>query len=158
MSRPADFDEPTRQHLQMIQAVISRLASNGFSLKGWSLTLTAAVLAFTASKNASGQTGLFVFAALVPIAFFWVLDAYYLMLERRYRRLYEVVRSQSAGSVAEGKGRVPLFLMGLSKDLEVTRRILKEESLPKAFCRPAVLAFHLPLLIGVLLSMVLLPG
>ena len=33
------------KHLEMIQAVITRMAKNSFLLKGWSITLTAAIFA-----------------------------------------------------------------------------------------------------------------
>ena len=32
-------------HLQMIQGVISRMASNSFALKGWAVTLVAGIFA-----------------------------------------------------------------------------------------------------------------
>jgi hypothetical protein len=35
-------------HLQMIQAVITRMGSNSFLLKGWSVTLVAALFALAA--------------------------------------------------------------------------------------------------------------
>ena len=38
-------------HLQMIQGVISRMASNSFALKGWAVTLVAGIFAL-ASKDA----------------------------------------------------------------------------------------------------------
>ena len=38
--------------------------------------------------------GLFVPIALLPILIFALLDAYYLQLERRYRKLYDIVRKK----------------------------------------------------------------
>lgn len=146
------FTESTRHHLQIIQDVISRLAGNSFSLKGWSLTLAAAVLVFTASKDANEQTGLFALAAVVPIVFFGLLDAYYLMLERRYRALYETVRSHAAGSAATEAARIPPFSIALTKG------IVKEETFWGSLGRPAILGFHLPLLACVLLALVFLSG
>lgn len=37
-----EIDEDQRKYLEMIQAVIARLASNSFILKGWSVTLVGA--------------------------------------------------------------------------------------------------------------------
>ena len=33
------------KHLQMIQGIINRMASNSFALKGWSVTLVAGIFA-----------------------------------------------------------------------------------------------------------------
>ena len=36
-----------RKHLEMIQTIIARLATNSFAVKGWSITLASALLALT---------------------------------------------------------------------------------------------------------------
>ena len=74
-------------HLQMIQGVVTRLGHNSFLLKGWSVILVAALLAFAA--NTSEKFILMV--TFVPIVAFWGLDGYYLWQERRYRALYNHV-------------------------------------------------------------------
>lgn len=74
------------KYLEMIQAVISRMASNLFLLKGWVVTLVAALLALMASKDANHKLA---FIALLPIIIFWLLDGYFLSQERMYRALYE---------------------------------------------------------------------
>ena len=76
------------QHLQMIEDVITRMASNSFSLKGWAVTLVAAIFALTWANVSRG----FLLIALIPIFAFWALDAYYLNLERKNRKLYDKVR------------------------------------------------------------------
>lgn len=75
-------------HLQMIQGVISRMASNSFALKGWAVTLVAGIFAL-ASKDTDK---LYFIVAYLPIVVFWCLDAYYLLQERLYRALYNKVR------------------------------------------------------------------
>ena len=77
-------------HLQTIQSIISRLTSNSFLLKGWSITLISAMFALAlTTKNPS-----VVQLALFPAVMFWVLDAYFLRQERRFRNLYDYVRQQ----------------------------------------------------------------
>ena len=76
------------EHLKMIQDVITRMASNSFSLKGWAVTLVAAIFALTWANISRG----FLLIALIPIFAFWALDAYYLNLERKNRKLYDKVR------------------------------------------------------------------
>ena len=89
--------ENKRAHLEMIQGVINRMASNSFMLKGWSITLVSVLLAFSA-KELVLATAL---VALVPALSFWALDAYYLRQEKLFRKLYEVVVDQLEGENTE---------------------------------------------------------
>lgn len=72
-------------HLQMIQAVIARLAAHSTTIKGWSVTLSGALLGYGATASTPVVA---VIAAYVIIAFA-VLDGYYLSLERQYWLLYQ---------------------------------------------------------------------
>ena len=85
--------EDKRKHLEFIQAIIARMANNSFLIKGWSLTLTAAILVFSA--EASRPT--IALVALLPLVLFWGLDAYYLRQERLYRKLYDAARLEGTG-------------------------------------------------------------
>lgn len=76
------------KHLDFIQGVINRLSTNSFLLKGWSVVLVSALFALSASDSNIN----FVFLAYFPAISFWALDAYFLSLERDYRKLYERVR------------------------------------------------------------------
>ncbi len=72
------------KHLEFIQNVITRMNSNSFTIKGWSITIVSAFLAlYASSKNID-----FLLAGLPAIFVFWYLDSYYLTQERRYRELY----------------------------------------------------------------------
>ena len=84
------MNEAVIKHLEMIQSVITRMASNSFMLKGWAVTIAAAL--FTLS--AVGTNPLFFAAVFLPILLFWGLDSYYLMQERMFRVLYDYVRQQ----------------------------------------------------------------
>lgn len=72
------------KHLEFIQAIINRMNSNSFQLKGWAITIVSALLALYASS--SNIT--YIFIAIVPTMIFWFLDSYYLQLERKFRKLY----------------------------------------------------------------------
>lgn len=78
-----------QKHLEFIQGVIERHAHTSFVLKGWSITLVAAVFLLTARGT---EPTLAVVAGLLPVFSFWGLDAYYLRQERMYRALYDHVR------------------------------------------------------------------
>lgn len=75
-------------HLEMIQGVINRMASNSFKLKGWAVTLATGIFAL-ASKDTDKMYFLITY---VPVVVFWFLDSYYLLQERLYRGLYDNVR------------------------------------------------------------------
>jgi hypothetical protein len=75
------------EHLKLIQGVINRMAQVSFIIKGWSLTLSVAIIGFSVSAS----NGWFGFVGIVPILIFWGLDAYYLRQERLFRKLYKKV-------------------------------------------------------------------
>ena len=76
------------RHLQFIQGVINRLASNSFQMKGWSVLLVAAILVLLAREKRLDTS----FIAAVPVLVFWGLDGYFLWQERLFRALYDHVR------------------------------------------------------------------
>lgn len=81
-------------HLQMIQGVIDRMGGNLFYLRGWSITLLAGLFAISTSESlqvAKWAPSLF----FVLLVLFWVYDAYFLSLEKKYRGLYEKTRVTS---------------------------------------------------------------
>ena len=77
------------KHMDLIQTVIERHARTSFLLKGWSVTLVAAV--FLLAVRGNGST-LAMAVGVLPWLIFWGLDAYYLRQERMYRELYNHVR------------------------------------------------------------------
>ena len=79
------------KHLELIQGVINRMASNSFHLKGWSVVLVSALFALAAADTNAN----FVLLAFLPAIAFWVLDGYFLQQERMYRKLYDDVRQKS---------------------------------------------------------------
>jgi len=77
-----------QKHLEFIQAAINRMAANLFLLKGWTVTLVAALFAL-ASKESKD---FYFLLAYVPLFMFWILDGYFLSQERRFRTLYDHAR------------------------------------------------------------------
>src|SRR3989344_4093868 len=80
--------ENKRKHLEFIQAIISRMASNLFFLRGWTITLIGALLALFSKNNSPDYVFYFL---LVIVLIFWILDGYFLSQERSYRDLYNHV-------------------------------------------------------------------
>lgn len=87
--------ENQRKHLDMIQAIVTRLAGNSFLLKGWNVTLVTALFAFAAKDSKA----YFVYLAYLPAVTFWLLDGYYLWQERTYRALFDVIRKKDESDI-----------------------------------------------------------
>lgn len=117
------------KHLEIIQNTISRMASNSFALKGWAVTLVAAVFAL-ASKDAEKTYLIIVY---IPIFAFSGLDAYYLLQERLYRALYDEVRNCANDKID--------FSMDTSPG-----KLKKNNTFVKCYFSKTILAFYLPLL------------
>ena len=85
------------KHMDYIQSAISRMASNSFYLKGWNVTIIAAIVALS-FKESDWR----IYAcALVLNVVFWFLDAYYLMQEKLFRELYDKVSKISDDSLVD---------------------------------------------------------
>ena len=81
------------KHLEFIQAVVTRLGTSSFLIKGWALTIAAALLAVLASRLEWGIA----LVGVVPVLAFWFLDGYFLWQERLFRKLYDDVRKPDSG-------------------------------------------------------------
>jgi len=77
------------KHLELIQTIINRMAGNSFLIKGWAITLVAALFALS-SKDANKN---YIIISFLPVIIFWILDAYFLSRERAFRCLYDKVRN-----------------------------------------------------------------
>jgi hypothetical protein len=85
--------EPERiKHLELLQAVVSRLANEAALIRGWALTVSALFFGF-AARSLSWRIAA---VGMLPVVAFWGLNAYYLRAERRYRSLYQKVRRHDA--------------------------------------------------------------
>lgn len=95
-----DFEPNRLKHLELIQAIVGRLAGNSFLVKGWAITVSGAFFGFALNLH---STRLAIVGA-VPILAFWALDMYFLRSERLFRALYDEVRLKDA--------RIEAFFMG----------------------------------------------
>ena len=76
------------KEIDLIQACISRMASNSFLLKGWAVSIIAVILALA---DKALNPALLSAVVLIPLISFWYLDAFFLRTERMYRKMYEWV-------------------------------------------------------------------
>ena len=75
------FAECDRHYISLLQENINRMASNSANCKTWLITLVAAITALQLAKN---DLRSILWVALGLIVLFYVLDCYYLSLERKF--------------------------------------------------------------------------
>ena len=118
----------------MIQAVIARLGSNGFFIKGWAVTLFGAFIGFAIS-NENWELAM---ASVVPTLAFWSLDALFLRSERLFRELFDFVSTGSPG--------LPPFFMAATAPafgaVLATRGKSHLASWPRTAFRPTLVLFY----------------
>ena len=120
--------ENKRKHLEFIQATISRMASNLFFLRGWTISLVAGLFAlFVKDTNHD-----YIFVVYFPIIVFWVLDGYFLSQERLFRALYNHVRKLDENEI------------DFSMDTSVYKKYEKNGWVCSMFSE-TLLVFYLPL-------------
>ena len=76
--------QAVQKHLEILQAVIQRMASNSTSCKTWCITLVSAIIVLVADKGKPD----YALIAAIPAILFLALDTYYLALERMFRASY----------------------------------------------------------------------
>ncbi len=87
-------DQNLHKEIDLIQAVVTRMAQNAFYIKGWAVSLVAVVLALGKDHLLADTQRPWLFALVLTVwCAFWYLDAYFLRVERMYRLLYEFVIS-----------------------------------------------------------------
>ena len=87
--------EAKLKHLEFIQNVIDRLSTSAFLFKGWAITIAAGLAAVVSL----GTKRDLIVVAIIATALFWLIDAFYLSVERCYRDLYEEVAKASPDSI-----------------------------------------------------------
>lgn len=123
------------QHLNMIQGIITRMSTNSFLLKGWTVTLVAGLFALSDRSKNQG----FFLIAYMPTILFWLLDSYYLLLGRRYRVLYDKVREK----------RETDFSLKWDKSWSTTKT-----QWPNCFFSISEMLFYLPIICVIALVMI----
>jgi hypothetical protein len=129
------------KHLELIQNVISRMSGNCFLLKGWSVTLGAALLGLTAKES----NPKFALIALFPPIVFWGADAYYLRQERLFRKLYDRIRELTDAQWPDS-GKFDMSTSTQAPDVPTWTRSLLDAS---------VCGIHLTVLVIVLVILIL---
>lgn len=137
MSGYGEFHDQQVKHLEMIQAVVSRLGNNAFFIKGWAITLTAAFVGFAVNQDRWELAA----ASVAPTLLFWVLDTSFLRNERLFRALFDRVKNGDEDPFfmgATSKGfveRLRAAAEGSDSRLDVSSRF-------RTFWRQTLLVFY----------------
>ena len=119
------------QYLQMILNIIDRMSTTSAIFKGFCATIVAGVFAISFTEINKW----ILLLTLVPIICFFMLDIYYLRLEKRFRVLYEAVRT--------GQKEVDFDLAPpLTRELHI-----KEAGLWYCIKSPSIYLFYIPVVI-----------
>ncbi len=120
-------------HLEFVQKVINRLANNSFLIKGWCVTLVAALATLS-----SGSKDQYLIIAYLPVIIFCFLDTYYLWQERLFREYYEKIRTKKESDI--------------DFSMIITKEILDQTDYFETFFSKAII----PLYLGVVGTVIIL--
>lgn len=126
------------KHIDIIQCVINRLASNSFMIKGWAITLVAAL--FVLSQKDTNYK--FMWIALLPAIMFAILDSFYLWKERLYRELYKTVIKKEDREI--------------DFSMDVTEFNNGENTWVRSFFSYTILLFYIPFIIVLIVLIAIL--
>ncbi len=131
-------DQPNKiGHLNMIQEIITRMGNNSFSLKQWAVGIMIAIYAFAGENSHKA-----VIVTIIPLVVFWILDSYYLMIERKFRCLYDKVRKKKEKNID--------FNMNFNS-IKVNMNNISNYSLLKVAFSKTILPFYLVCLVTTLI-------
>ena len=97
-----ESSEAKPKALDYYQAIITRLAGNSSSVKGWAISIATAVIGF-GIKDGPRELA---FLALLPMLLLWFLDAYYLAAERTYRGEFNRIAQSNNPVIGEIQGHL----------------------------------------------------
>lgn len=119
-------------YLQMLQEPIGRMSTISSIFKGFAATIVAGVATWNYKDLCIEMLGL----ALVPILLFMFLDIYYLKIERKFRYVYEQVRT----------GKRPVDF-SLKIKLSCCETYDADATVEKCFSSLSIWLFYVPLII-----------
>jgi hypothetical protein len=125
--------EDRRKHLELVSAIVGRMAGASAAAKGWSITLAGAAFGVALVRD----KWYLIVLGIVALVLFSILDGLYLHNEKRFRDLYDAIAIDNA---------VQPFSMK-TDGLDVRPK-------NKSFVSWSVLGFYAPLIIGGLILLI----
>jgi hypothetical protein len=136
------LDEKTlREYLfkeaEIVQDIITRMGTNSFLVKGWAITLIVASLLITGFSYHR-------YVALLPWFLFWAYDAYFLRMEKLYRKLNDWL--------VDNRLKSEEFLLNMNKSNLENRFGKKTPCLQQVMFSKTLVAFYGLLLVMIVFS------
>lgn len=125
--------EDRRKHLELVSAVISRMANASAAAKGWSITLAGAAFGIALVRD----KWYLVLLGIVALVLFALVDAMYLHNEKRFRDLYD--------AIAVSNSVRPFAMSADNLDVRPKNR---------SFASWSVIFFYVPLVLGGIIILV----
>ena len=125
------------EYLQMIQSVIERMSTSSAIFKGFSATIIAGVIAIDYQRD----TYWGIILSFIPFLTFFVLDIYYLRLEKRYRFLFDQIR---AGKCEIDFNMTPPDINSINRE---GKSYVQKVSIKSCLRSPSIYLFYYPLMI-----------
>ncbi|OYQ79404.1 hypothetical protein B9T19_06425 [Ignatzschineria sp. F8392] len=130
-------------HLGFLQDIISRLSDKSSTCKNWCITLTSAFILLSLRLENGSK---YMFLSCIPIVVFFLLDSYYLYLERCFKKIYDsFVRKLHKGELKKDD----IYLISRQ-----SQGCLSCTEMGRAMLSPSVIIFYLPLCMIVFVVMI----
>lgn len=133
-----DQMEPKIRYLEMIQNVMTRMASNSFLLKGWTVTIVVGLFVF--ANRADNMDPKYILLALIPAVFFWGLDGFFIHQEWLFRKLYEHA--------------ITLDTDDIDFSMKTGRFVSSDLSWGKAVISKTLLPFYVPIIVLIIIGFI----
>lgn len=128
-----------QSYLNILQGIITRMATNSANCKTWCISLVSAILVVIADKNKPN----YAWITLIPIILFFLLDSYYLAQERSFRAIYNnFIQALHSGNATTDD----LFVLVPMRGFSIVQSLLS------ATLSFAVYPFYLTLVLTVIIA------
>ena len=81
------------KHVEFLENNIARMNQCSFQMKGWAITVISALIAVYVATISESNPGnkMYIWIAIAPAVLFWILDAFYLSKEYKFKGIYNDV-------------------------------------------------------------------
>lgn len=140
-----NIEEPQIKYLEMIEKIIERMAHNSLTVKGWTAAITSIVATLVTKSASNGYIFSVALGLLCIDVAFAYMNAFYLQIERKYRKLYEKALMQNS--------KIKLFDLNIDK---INAKNEKDKKLTLMNCikSKSVWPFYLAIAAAIMLLMI----
>lgn len=127
-----------QSHIFILQGIINRMAGNNASCKTWAIAIVAAVMAIPTGQNSALTKPVLI---ILPVVFFFILDCFYLGIERHFIKEQELFVSKLNNSDVDSLLFRINKLSGFSSQLCATLKAMRSFSTTPFYGMIALSAF-----------------